>query len=128
MAISTIVTTTTAFTSVAAAAATTSVSGLTGVAIAASRKLDCEAHVFEGYSVKSWNDVTRVHGILVFDEAEAVHELDLEDLAAMCAEELFDFGFGDIFWQVAEVEPCVGNFGPRGGGNRSCGWGRHCWV
>lgn len=41
------------------------------------------------------NDVSRIHGILVLDEAEAIHELDLGDLAsAMGSEVAFNIGLG----------------------------------
>lgn len=47
------------------------------------------------------NDVTRVHGILVLDEAEAVHELDLRDLAgAMGAEVSLDLSLSDLIFGV----------------------------
>lgn len=39
------------------------------------------------------NDVAGVHGVLVFDEAEAVHELDLGDLtSSMAGEVVLDVG------------------------------------
>lgn len=51
------------------------------------------------------NDVPRVHGILVLDEAEAVHELDLGDLAsAMGCKVAFNIGLGGCGgwdWQSA---------------------------
>jgi hypothetical protein len=41
------------------------------------------------------NDVARVHGVFVFDKAEAVHELDLGDFARpMAREVVLDVGLG----------------------------------
>jgi hypothetical protein len=41
------------------------------------------------------NDITGIHGILVFDEPEAIHELDLGDLSgAMSVEMGLDISFG----------------------------------
>ena len=41
------------------------------------------------------NDITGIHGILVFDESEAIHELDLGDLSgAMSVEMGLDISFG----------------------------------
>lgn len=46
------------------------------------------------------NNVARIHGILIFDEAEAIHELDLRDLAgAMGTEVSLDLGLGDFEWE-----------------------------
>ena len=40
------------------------------------------------------HDISRIHGILVLDESEAIHELDLGDLAgAMCSKVRLDVGF-----------------------------------
>lgn len=45
----------------------------------------------------TWNDVARVHGILIFDEAKAIHQLDLCDLAsAMGTEVSLDIGLCDL--------------------------------
>jgi len=44
---------------------------------------------------RTWNDVTRVHGIFVLDEAKAIHELNLGDLAsAMGVEVILNIGLG----------------------------------
>ena len=41
------------------------------------------------------NDVAGVHGVLVLDEAEAVHELDLGDLTgSMAGEVVLNIGLG----------------------------------
>lgn len=51
------------------------------------------------------NDVTRVHGVLVLDEAKAVHELDLGDFAGtMRLEVRLDIGLGGVAWEVAQVQ------------------------
>ena len=43
----------------------------------------------------TWYHVTRIHGILVLDEAEAIHELDLHDLpGTMGVEVILDIGLG----------------------------------
>ncbi len=43
----------------------------------------------------TWNDIASIHRILVLDEAEAVHKLDLSDLAsAMGGEVVLDIGLG----------------------------------
>ena len=43
----------------------------------------------------TWDDITGVHGVLVFDETEAIHELDLGDLAsAMGVEVVLNIGLG----------------------------------
>jgi hypothetical protein len=34
------------------------------------------------------HDITRIHGVLILDEAEAVHELDLGDLASSMGGEM----------------------------------------
>lgn len=45
----------------------------------------------------TWNDVTGIHGILVLNEAEPIHELDFSDLAsAMGAEVSLNVGLGDF--------------------------------
>lgn len=43
----------------------------------------------------TWDDITRIHGVLVLDEAEAIHELDLGNLAgAMGVEVVLNIGLG----------------------------------
>lgn len=43
----------------------------------------------------TWDYITGIHGIFVFNEAEAVHELDFSYFAgAMGGEVCFDVGFG----------------------------------
>jgi hypothetical protein len=70
------------------------------------------------------DDVTRVHGVLVLDEAEAVHELDLGDFAgAMRLEMRLDFGLGGIAGEVAQVQAGRGDLGHGGfwGGDEPTG-------
>jgi hypothetical protein len=45
----------------------------------------------------TWDNVSSIHRIIVFNEAESTHELDLRDLtrAMMSVEVIFDFLFGD---------------------------------
>lgn len=43
----------------------------------------------------TWDYITSVHGVLVLDEAEAIHELNLSDLAsAMGVEVVLNIGLG----------------------------------
>jgi hypothetical protein len=43
----------------------------------------------------TWNHVSRIHSILVLDEAEAVHELDLGDFACAVGSKMrFDIVLG----------------------------------
>ena len=43
----------------------------------------------------TWHDITRIHGVLVLDEPEAIHQLDLHDLTgAMGVEVILDIGLG----------------------------------
>lgn len=61
------------------------------------------------------DDVTRVHSVLVFNEAETVHELDLGDFAGSVSLKMgLDFGFGGIAGEVAQVEARGGDFGHGG--------------
>lgn len=83
------------------------------IAIASSTsELNCQALTHEVRTVKGYvdcycvfargtvvgltrNDITGIHGILVFDESEAIHELDLGDLSgAMSVEMRLDIGLG----------------------------------
>jgi hypothetical protein len=51
--------------------------------------------VDRGRAARTWNDVTSVHGIFVLDEAKAIHELNLGDLAsAMGVEMILNIGLG----------------------------------
>jgi hypothetical protein len=57
------------------------------------------------------DDVTRVHCVLVLDEAKAVHELDLGDLTgAMGVEMGLDLSLGGVARKVAQVKAGRGNF------------------
>lgn len=56
-------------------------------------------------TMESRNYVTRVHCILVLDEAEAIHQLNLSDLAGAVGLEMgLYLGLGGIARQVAQVE------------------------
>jgi len=45
--------------------------------------------------VHTWNNVARIKGVLVLDEAEAIHEFDLSNLAgAMGVEVVLNVGLG----------------------------------
>jgi len=56
-------------------------------------------------TMESRNDVASIHSILVFDKTEAIHKLDLGDLAcAMSIEVGFNIRFGRITRQVAQVQ------------------------
>jgi hypothetical protein len=58
------------------------------------------------------DDVARIHGVLVLDEAKAVHELDLGDFAsAMSLEMGLDFGLGGVARKIAQVEAGSRDFG-----------------
>ena len=49
----------------------------------------------ENRSVLTWNNVSRIHGVFVLDEAEAIHELNLGNLArAMSVEVILNIGLG----------------------------------
>lgn len=44
-------------------------------------------------SLLTWYDIARIHRILILDEAEAIHELNLGDLTrAMSVEVVFNIG------------------------------------
>jgi hypothetical protein len=61
------------------------------------------------------DDVTRVHCVLVLNEAKAVHELDLSDLTgAMSLEVGLDLGLGGIARKVAQVQAGGRDFGHGG--------------
>lgn len=43
--------------------------------------------------IGTWNNITRVHRVLVFDEAETIHQLDFHNFAgAMGTEVILDVG------------------------------------
>lgn len=55
------------------------------------------------------NNITRVHGILVFNEAEAIHELHLHDLAsAMSTEVILDIGLCGCTFTARSVSKSSG--------------------
>lgn len=46
----------------------------------------------------TWDNVARIHGILILDEAETIHELDLSDLASTVGGEvILDICLGSYF-------------------------------
>ena len=46
-------------------------------------------------SLRTWHNISRIHGIFVFDEAKPIHELNLCDFASsMCAEVIFNILLG----------------------------------
>ena len=71
------------------------------------------------------DDVAGIHGVLVLDEAEAVHELDLGDLAsAMGLEMSLNFSLGGIARKIAQVKAGSRDFGHDEvfGGNVNLAW------
>ncbi len=53
----------------------------------------------KGTRVLTWNNVPGVHGILVLDEAKAVHKLDFGNLAGPVGSEVsLDIGLGSWGW------------------------------
>jgi len=65
------------------------------VAARTTGELDNQALAHEIGSMEGWNDVTRIHGIFILNEAEAIHELDLGDLpSAMGREVILDILLG----------------------------------
>jgi hypothetical protein len=56
----------------------------------------------------TWNHIACIHGILVLDEAEAIHELDLHDLAcAVGVEVVLNIGLGSCIHTVQSAMPEV---------------------
>lgn len=71
----------------------------------ATGKLDGQSFSLEFGSMESWDDISRIHHVLVFDEAEAVHEFDfLDGSSAMAREMILDLLLGDISWQIPQIE------------------------
>lgn len=65
---------------------------------------------------RTWNDIAGIHGILVFDEAKAIHELDLGNLtSAMSLEVRLDVGLCRVAREVPEIEAGGGDFRHFGG-------------
>jgi len=68
----------------------------------AASELDDEALAHEIGTMECRDDITSIHCVLVLDEAESVHELDLSDLASAVRREVaFDIGLGGIAREVA---------------------------
>jgi hypothetical protein len=71
--------------------------------------------------------VARVHRVLVLNEAEAIHKLDLGDLAsAMGLEMGLDVGLGGVAREVAQVKAGARDFS-HGGLVRSLSAGNLAW-
>lgn len=57
----------------------------------------------------TWDDIACVHVVLVLDEPEAVHELDLGNLAgAMGVEVVLNIGLGSYNHTIRLAMPCPG--------------------
>jgi hypothetical protein len=55
-----------------------------------------------GWAVLTRNNIAGIHGVLVFDETEAVHQLDLGDVASTMGRKMgLDIGLGDCQYQLA---------------------------
>jgi flagellar biosynthesis regulator FlaF len=68
----------------------------------ATSELDDEALAHEIGTMESRNDITSIHGVLVLDETETVHQLDLSNFAsAVSLEVAFDVCLGGITGKVA---------------------------
>lgn len=53
----------------------------------------------------TWHDITRIHRVFVLNEAKAIHELDLGDLAsAMGVEVVLNIGLGSYSARVPVSE------------------------
>lgn len=58
--------------------------------------------------IRTRDNVARIHGVFVLDEAEAIHELDLGNLAgAMCVEVVLNIGLGSYSHKVQLAMPGV---------------------
>ena len=63
----------------------------------------------------TWNNITGIHGIFILNEAEAIHELDLGDLAGSMGLEMgLNVGLGGVAGEVPKIETGGGNFGHGG--------------
>lgn len=75
------------------------------IATGASSELNDQALAHEVGAMESRNDIARIHGVLVLDEAEAIHELDLGNLTGSVGLEVgFDVCLGGIAREVAQVQ------------------------
>ena len=67
----------------------------------------------------TWDNIPGVHGILILDETEAIHELDFGDLAsAMSGEVRLDIGLGS--WAPSASWCCRTSLAWNNGRGRSC--------
>jgi len=81
-------------------------------AASATGKLNGQAFTHKVGAMEGRNDIAGIHRILILNETEAVHELDLGDLSgAMSVEVALDICLGCIARKIAQIEPCRGNFG-----------------
>ena len=56
----------------------------------------------------TWHHIARIHRILVLDKAEAIHELNLRNLAgAMAVEVVFNIGLGSCNHKVQSATPGI---------------------
>lgn len=63
-----------------------------------------EGHVI-GVIERTWHNVTRIHRVLILDEAETVHQLHLCDVSgAMLCEMRLDIGLGSCRQRVSGCE------------------------
>lgn len=62
-----------------------------------------------GSGVLTRDNIARVHVVLVLDEAKAIHELDLGNLAgAMGVEVVLNIGLGSYIHKIQLALPCPG--------------------
>ena len=60
------------------------------------------------------NNVARIHGILIFDKAKAVHKLDFGDVSSSMSSKMsFDIGFGSCGGRRVLVQRANPGFGRR---------------
>jgi len=64
-----------------------------------------EIHVKICEPSRTWNHIASIHGILVFDEAKAIHKLDLGNFTgSMSLEVRLNVGLGRATRKVPEIE------------------------
>jgi len=72
----------------------------------ATSKLNGQALTHEVRAMEGGNHIAGIHCILVLDESEAIHELNLGDLSsAMGIEVRLDVGLGSTTRKIAQVQP-----------------------
>lgn len=61
-------------------------------------ELDSESFSHEIRAMESRYNITSIHGVLVLDETEAIHELNLGDFSGTMSREVsLDIGFGSCW-------------------------------